>query len=241
MAHRPFEYFHDGVKLIGDLAWNDTRRDLRPGILVVHEGGGINDHPRARARALADLGYVALAADMYGNGEFTSDPKRRGELMNPMRESASFCRDRARAGLSALAGAPGVDPQRLAAIGFCFGGMVVLELARSGAALSGVVSFHGLLSTKEPAERGRVKAKVLACHGAEDPFVPPAQVEAFAEEMKNADVDWQLLVHGHASHGFTRADAASLGIPGVAFHADAERRSWRAMRDFFDELFAPDC
>lgn len=239
MQQRTFEYSHQGTLLRGELNWDEARSGRRPGVLVFPEGGGINDHPKARARSLAELGYIALACDMYGDGEFTRDSERRTALMGSLRADPELLRGRARAALAALAAEPNVDPAQLAAIGFCFGGLVVLELARSGAELAGVVSFHGILETKLPAVEGQVRARVLACHGYEDPFVHPPQLAAFMEEMRAARVDWHLLVHGNAGHGFTRRDAHTLGIPGVAFNADAERRSWRAMQSFFEELFEP--
>jgi dienelactone hydrolase len=231
------EYRHGDVVCRGELAWDDARSGRRPGVLVVHEGGGINDHPRRRAALLAELGYVALACDMYGGGQFVSDAKRRGELMGELRSDPSKLRGRAQAGLDALSSQARVDPARLAAIGFCFGGMTVLELARSGARISGVVSFHGILDTQRPAEAGAVKARVLVLHGAADPFAPPAKVNAFIEEMEHARADWQLNVYGGAQHGFTRSDASQLGMAGVAYHAEAERRSWDAMQAFFRESF----
>jgi dienelactone hydrolase len=207
---------------------------------VVHEGGGINPHPKARARRLAaELGYVALACDMYGNGEFTTDPKRRSELMGELRDDPRKLRARAQAGLDALTSRPEVDRARLAAIGFCFGGMTVLELARSGANIAGVVSFHGFLATELPAAAGAVKAKVLACHGTDDPFAPAEQVAAFVNEMRSAGADYQVNLYGAAAHGFTRSDAASLGMAGVAYEPRADVRSWAAMKTFFEELFGP--
>jgi dienelactone hydrolase len=231
------EYRHGDVVCRGELAWDDAASGRRPGILVVHEGGGINDHPRRRAALLAELGYVALACDMFGGGEFISDPARRNARMGELRASPEKLRARAQAGLDALRAQPQVEPTTLAAIGFCFGGMTVLELARSGAQLAGVVSFHGILDTQQPAAPGGIKAKVLVLHGAADPFAPLAKVNAFVEEMGHAQADFQLNVYGGAQHGFTRVDAGSLGMTGVAYHADAERRSWQAMRAFFGELF----
>jgi dienelactone hydrolase len=214
-------------------------RQALPGVLVVHEGGGINDHPRWRARLLAELGYVALACDLYGNGERITDASRRNERMAELRNPPSRLRRRAQIALDALAAHPEVDPTRLAAIGYCFGGMTVLELARSGAPLKGVVSFHGLLSTQLPAQPGAIKAKVLACTGAEDPLVPPDHVAAFVEEMRASGCDWQLVTYAHAGHGFTRKDASSLGIPGIAYDERADARSWAAMKAFLEEIFAP--
>lgn len=231
------EYRHGDLLCRGELAWDDARSDRRPGILVVHEGGGINDHPKRRAARLAELGYVALACDMYGGGEYTTDPKRRSELMGELRSDPSKLRSRAQAGLVALGSQSRVDPAKLGAIGFCFGGMTVLELARSGASLAGVVSFHGILDTQRPAEPGSIKARVLVLHGAADPFAPVAKVNAFIEEMEHAQADWQIDIYGGAQHGFTRPDAAQLGMAGVAYHAEADRRSWRAMQSFFVDAF----
>ena len=232
-----FEY-RDGETLCrGELAWDDATPGRRPGVLVVHEGGGINDHPKRRAALLAELGYVALACDMFGGGQYVSDRKRGGELMAALRSDPQTLRRRVQAGLDALAAQPLVDAAHLAAIGFCFGGMTVLELARSGAPIAGVVSFHGILDTPLPAQPGAVKAKVLVLHGADDPYAPPPKVNAFIEEMRQAQADWQLNVYGGAQHGFTRPDAAQLGIPGVAYHAQTDRRAWQAMQGFFAELF----
>jgi dienelactone hydrolase len=231
------EYRHGDLVCRGELAWDDARSERRPGILVVHEGGGINDHPKRRAARLAELGYVALACDMYGGGQYAADPKRRSELMGELRSDPSKLRDRAHAGLAALSAQSRVDAAKLGAIGFCFGGMTVLELARSGARLAGVVSFHGILDTQRPAEPGSIKARVLVLHGAADPFAPVTKVNAFIEEMEHAQADWQIDIYGGAQHGFTRPDAAQLGMAGVAYHAEADRRSWRAMQSFFVDAF----
>lgn len=239
LRDQALDYRHGNQLLCGYLAWDDGTAAPRPGVLVVHEGGGINDHPKRRARSLATLGFVALACDLYGNGEFTSDPQRRNQLMNDLRSDPAVLRGRAAAGIEALAAQPMTDPSRLAAIGYCFGGMTVLELARSGANLAGVVSFHGILQTARPAEPGAVKAKVLVCHGVEDPFVRPEQVAAFMDEMRRAGVDWQLITYAAAGHGFTRPDAATLGVAGVAYEPRADARSWVAMKNFFEEILSP--
>jgi dienelactone hydrolase len=220
------------------LVWDDAGGGRRPGVLVVHEGGGINEHPKQRAAMLAELGYVALACDMYGGGQFVSDRARRGQLMGELRSEPAKLRRRVQAGLDALAAEASVDPGKLGAIGFCFGGMTVLELARSGAPIAGVVSFHGILDTEQPAEAGAIKARVLVLHGSADPFAPMAKVAAFSEEMQRAEANWQVNVYGGAQHGFTRVDAAQLGMAGVAYHAEADRRSWQAMQSFFVDAFA---
>jgi len=157
--------------------------------------------------------------------------------MMELRSDVDLLRGRVNAGLTALRAQPGVDAKRLGAIGFCFGGLCVLELARSGADVAGVVSFHGILRTDRPARPGDIKGKVLACHGAADPFVPAEEVAGFEKELTEAGVDWHLLVNGGAGHGFTNPGASNLGVPGVAYDERAERRSFAAMRDFFDALF----
>jgi dienelactone hydrolase len=232
---RELVYDCAGTRLVGELAWDAERTSKQPGIVVFHEGGGINPHPKERAAKLAALGYVALACDMYGNGEFSSDPTRRGQLLAGLRAEPRTLRARAQAALTALSAQPEVDAGRLAAIGFCFGGMCALELARAGAPLRAAVSFHGILSASEPAQAATLRASILVLHGADDPIVPPEQVANFIAEMKAADADWQLVTYGSASHGFTRPDAASLSMPGVAYQANADARSWQAMRTLFEE------
>jgi dienelactone hydrolase len=220
------------------LAYDDSLGGKRPGVLVVPEWWGLNDYARHRAKMLARLGYVALAVDIYGDGKTTVDPKQAaawsGELKAGDRHEL---RTRIAAALAKLKSEPRVDPSRTAAIGYCFGGTTVLELARSGADLSGVVSFHGGLDTPRPAHPGQIKAKVLACHGANDPFEPPAQVQAFEDEMRNAKADWELNIYSGAEHGFTNPAADSFHIKGLAYNKEADLRSWQAMRDFFKEIF----
>jgi dienelactone hydrolase len=238
IRERDLEYRDGELVCRGELAWDEGKPGRRPGVLVVHEGGGINEHPKQRAALLAELGYVALACDMYGGGQSVSDRARRSELMGELRSDPSKLCRRAQAGLDALAAQAQVDPGKLGAIGFCFGGMTVLELARSGAPIAGVVSFHGILDAGRPAEPGGVKARVLVLHGSADPFAPLAKVTAFSEEMERAQANWQVNIYGGAQHGFTRVDAAQLGMAGVAYHAEADRRSWQAMQSFFIDAFA---
>ncbi|HEY2434929.1 MAG TPA: dienelactone hydrolase family protein [Vicinamibacterales bacterium] len=231
--------YKDGeVPLTGFLAWDDTRDDRRPGILVVHGGAGLDDHARNRARRLAGLGYVAFACDMYGDG-IAGDRQRIMARIAELRSAPDRLSSRAQAGLDQLASHPRVDG-RVAAVGYCFGGMTVLELARAGADLAGVVSVHGSLLTPRPARDGTIRASVLVCHGALDPHVPLAQVTTFIEEMNGARADWQLIAYGNAMHGFTHEDAASHPMPGVAYDARTDARSWTAMHTFFEEVFALD-
>jgi dienelactone hydrolase len=184
---------------------------------------------------LAELGYVALACDLFGERVIPADDARRREAFEEFRSKKLL--PRARAGLEALAAQPQVDPSRLGAIGFCLGGMTALELARSGAELKGVVSFHGSLGATRPAAADQVKARVLVCHGALDPFITTEQLTSFTKEMQAAAVDWQVNVYGGAKHGFTNPLARSFGHPGVDYHEPTDLRSWAAMRQFFDELF----
>jgi len=209
----------------------------RPGILVVHEAPGLDDHVKRRSEMLAGLGYVALAADLYGGGIVGNSPEEAFALMGPLREDPDLLRRRVRAGLDALAAVPGVDRDRLGAIGYCFGGYSVLELARTGAPVACVVSFHGLLETKRPAVAGSIRCKDLACTGSADPIVPREQVTAFEKEMAEASVDWQVITYGGAKHAFTNTAADSIPMPGFGYSAMADARSWLAMRNFFDEVF----
>ena len=234
------EYHHAQTSLLGYLAYpKDAITTPRPGVLVVPEWWGLNDYAKRRAEQLAGFGYIALAADIYGDGQVATDPKQAGTLASRFRDDRELMRARARAGLDALRAQPGVDSARLAAIGYCFGGTTVLELARSGAELAGVVSFHGGLDTPDPADAENIQAKVLVLHGGDDPYVPPEQVIAFMEEMRQADVDWQLVAYGGAVHAFTNPDAGDDPSQGIAYHATADRRSWVDMQQFFAELFMP--
>ena len=226
--------YRDGVtELTGEFAWDAERSDKRPGILVVHGGAGLDAHAKGRAKRLAELGYIAFACDMYGNGVAGNRERVMARIAELRDDPAELCR-RARAGMDVLLSHPQLDG-RLAAVGYCFGGMVVLELARSGAEIAGAVSVHGSLSTPRPAQSGTVKAKILVCHGALDPHVPSTQVNAFVQEMNEAGADWQLIVYGGAMHGFTHE--AGPTMPGVAYNAAADARSAIAMQTFFSELF----
>jgi dienelactone hydrolase len=207
----------------------------RPGVLIVHEAPGLNDHPKRRARMIAELGYVALAADLYGGGRVAQKPEEAQQLMGPLREDIPQLRRRTRAGLDALAKLSNVDSGRVGAMGYCFGGLAVLELARTGAPLAGVVSFHGILSTKTPEDAKNIAAKILVCTGADDPLVPAEQIAGFAAEMTKAGIDWQIATYGGAKHAFTNPDAKRP--PVLEYNALADARSWDAMRGFWFEIF----
>jgi dienelactone hydrolase len=224
--------------LTGLLYRDEALPGTRPSVLVIHGGAGLDNHARAQARRYAELGYNVLACDMLGDGVAGDRDRVIGSLM-ALRDDQPLMVRRARAGLDALSRCPDTDG-RVAAIGFCFGGMVALALARSGEPIAGAVSIHGSLATSTRAQPGAVSARVLVCHGALDPHVPLTDVTAFADEMDGAGADWQLIVYGGAQHGFTHSDASSGAVPGVAYDMPADSRSFSATRGFLAEIFAPD-
>jgi len=226
------------TEFVGYLAYDDAVEGKRPGVVVVHEWYGLNDYAKRRADLLAQLGYVALAADLYGDGRVAASREEAGALATALRKDRPQMRARANAALDALRKQPLADPQRLAAMGYCFGGGVVLELARSGADVRGVASFHGNLDTPNPDDAKNIKSKVLVLHGAEDPFVPLTQVATFMDEMRRAGVDWQMNLYGGAVHSFTNPASGNDPKAGAAYNAEADKRSWETMKLFFAEVFA---
>ena len=238
MPTRDVDYRCEDVNLRGYLAWTESA-EPRPGVLVFHEGLGLGEFAMERARRLAELGYVALAADMFGERRQARNLQEVATLVGGLRAEPTRLRARGRAALETLASLPQVDAQRLVAIGFCFGGSVVLELARAGADLKAVVSFHGVLATKMPAVTGGVKASVLVCTGADDPLAPPDQVADFENEMRSAAVrDWQVISYGNTLHGFTNPAADGSMLRSALYNAQADRRSWASMQSLFDEVLA---
>ena len=237
MRAESLEYKDGDVTLKGFVALDDQSDHKRPGILVMPEAFGLGKQAKDRALRLASLGYAALAGDPYGNGLEVSDLQDAITHAGAIREDNTKFRQRIRAGLDALTALPQVDTDRLAVMGYCMGGTCSLEMARDGAPLRGVVSFHGALETQSPAEPGTVQAKVLVCHGADDPFVPVEHVNAFEEEMTKAGVDWQVISYGGTVHSFTNPEADG-SIEGICYNKQADERSWQAMRAFFDEIFA---
>lgn len=234
---RTVDYSHDGTALEGFLAYDDAVSGTRPGVLIVHQWMGLTDNERMRARMLAELGYVAFAVDVYGKGVRPANTQEAAQEAGKYYADRALLRARITAGLDVLRKQKLVDPTRLAAIGYCFGGGGALELARSGADLAGVVSFHGSLDTPNPQDAKRIRAKLLVCHGADDPYVKPEAVHAFLEEMENAGVDYQLIFYSGAVHGFTQKGSGNDPSRGVAYNANADRRSWQHMKDFFAEIF----
>jgi dienelactone hydrolase len=231
------EYKEGGDVLEGYLAYSKSHEVRHPGVLVVPEWWGLNDYARSRAESLARLGYVAFVADMYGNGAVAKTMEEAAAYAGKFKKNRQLMRNRAYAALNVLRDNPLVDPKRIAAIGYCFGGMTVLELARNGAHINGVVSFHGGLDTPNPADAQNIKCKVLVCAGANDPFVPPEQVAAFEKEMRDAHVDWQLITYGGAVHSFTNPNSGDDPSKGIAYNEAADKRSWEAMKQFFGEIF----
>lgn len=235
------EYEAGGARMIGYLAYDDSVSGPRPGVLVVHEWWGLNDYARSRARQLAELGYTALAIDMYGDGRQADHPERAGALAQEVNGRWDDARARFAAALDLLRAHETTDDDRTAAIGYCFGGGMVLNMAREGVDLKGVVSFHGSLAGQSRAQPGEVSARILVLHGADDPFVPAAEVEGFKAEMAAAGVDYRFVAYPGAVHGFTNPDAdrfgAAFGMP-LAYDAEADQASWREMRGFFDRIFS---
>ncbi|MEH6352349.1 MULTISPECIES: dienelactone hydrolase family protein [unclassified Pseudomonas] len=232
----------DGTKLIGYYAYDDTVKGPRPGVVVVHEWWGLNDYAKRRARDLAGLGYSALAIDMYGDGKNTEHPKDAMAFMQAALKDGKAASARFQAGLDLLKKQPQTDPDKLAAIGYCFGGKVVLDAARQGVPLAGVVSFHGALVTNTPATPGSVKAKVLVEHGALDSMVTQDNVTAFKSEMDKAGADYKFVSLEGAKHGFSNPDADRLshgehGGPDIGYNKEADEKSWADMQKFFKKVF----
>ncbi|GIX29639.1 MAG: hypothetical protein KatS3mg124_0111 [Porticoccaceae bacterium] len=237
---RPVEYRADGLTFRGLYAWDEARATRSPGVLVVHEWWGLDEHVRRVAEALAAHGYAALAADLYGEGRHTEHPAEARRFAQAARADPLALERRFRAALAALAAQPATDPERLAAVGYCFGGAVVLDMARAGLPLAGVASFHGALAPGVRARPGQVRARILVLHGGADPLVPPEQVRAFEEEMRELGADYRLLVYPGARHGFTNPRATELGerhhLP-LAYDPEADRASFAALLGFLAELW----
>lgn len=238
----PVDYSVGDDVLKGYLAYNDDVKGQRPGVLVVHEWWGHNEYARKRARMLAELGYTALAVDMYGNGKTADHPKDAGKFASAARKNADTSRERFLAAKDLLEAHETTNPGQTAAIGYCFGGAMVLQMARDGVDLKGVVSFHGSLDTERPAKKGKVKARILVCHGADDPFVSAESVTGFKKEMSRAGLDFTFKKYKDAVHSFTNPDADAngrkFGLP-LAYNEQADKQSWRDMQTFFEEIFSP--
>ena len=235
------DYSADGVTLKGYLAYDKNLSGKRPGVLVVHEWWGHNPYARKRADMLAALGYTALAVDMYGDGKQAGHPDDAMKFANEVFSNLPAAEARFKAAMNLLKNHPMTDPNHIAAIGYCFGGGVVLHMARTGADLDGVVSFHGSLAATHSAEPGSIKAKILVCNGAADGFVTAEQIAAFKKEMDDAGADYQFINYEGAKHSFTNPDAdengAKFGLP-LAYNKAADEQSWQAMQEFLKKIFA---
>ena len=232
------EYKDGDVVLQGFVAWDSEKvASPQPGVLVVHQWMGLTDYEQSRCRQLAELGYVAFALDIYGKGIRPNNPQDAGKQATVYKTDRKLYRQRLNLGLQQLQSIATVDKSKIAAIGYCFGGTGVLELARSGAAFQGGVSFHGGLDSPAPEDGKNIKAHLLICHGEDDPFVPAADIAAMKAELNNAHVDWQMISYSGAVHSFTQPMAGTDNSRGAAYNEKADKRSWLAMRQFFDEIF----
>lgn len=235
------EYSANGVTLKGYLVYDDSIKGKRPGVLVVHEWWGLNDYARERARMLAKLGYTAFALDMYGDAKQAKNPEEAGKLSGMVMGNLDDAQARFDAALELLRNQKTVDPNRIAAIGYCFGGGIVLNMALRGADLNGVASFHGMLPTSAPAKPTEVKAAVLVLHGEDDQFVKPEQVEKFKELMKNEKADFEVITYPNAKHSFTvpeaDANAKKFNIP-IGYNKEADEKSWAKLQEFLKRVFA---
>jgi dienelactone hydrolase len=232
------EYKQGDTTLEGFVAWDDAISGPRPGVLVVHQWMGLTDYEKHRAEMLAQLGYVAFCADIYGKSVRPQNMQEAGALAGKYRNGdRQLLRARVNAALDALRHQPLVDPNRIAAIGYCFGGTTVLELARSGANIGGVVCFHGGLDAPNPDDGKNIKCKVLVLHGADDRSSSPQNIDAFENEMRKAGVDWEIIFYGGAVHAFTQPLAGNDNSKGMAYNEKADKRSWEEMKRFFNEIF----
>ncbi|WP_428312716.1 dienelactone hydrolase family protein [Hydrocarboniphaga sp.] len=237
MKSRKIEYRVGDTVLVGYLAWDDARSGPRPGVLVFPEAFGLNEHARLRADRLAQLGYVAFAADLHGQGKVYPDLPSVMPAIKALYGDREQWRQRARSAFDTLIAQPEVDAQRTAAIGFCFGGATCFELARIGAPLAAIATFHAGILPEQAGDAGRMQARVLICNGADDPVVKKDALEAVTAELRRDRLDWQLIQYGSASHSFTDPTADQRGMPGFGYNALAEARSWATMRALFEDAF----
>lgn len=230
--------YKDGkTTLNGHLYYDDSIKGKRPGVLVIHEWWGLNDYARQRAKQLAEMGYVAFAADMYGDGKVTTHPKEAKAWMTEITSNLDGWVSRANMALALLRKNSRVDSSKTAAIGYCFGGATVVQMAYSGADVNGVVSFHGSLPPASADQVKNIKSSIMVAHGDADGFVPPEKVAAFKSALAGSNVDWQFISYGGARHAFTNPGAGEYGIENLKYDAKADKRSWQAMQNFFAEIF----
>jgi len=241
LTSEEFDYAADSINMKGYLAFDASLEGPRPGILVVHEWWGQDAYVRGRADMLAEMGYTALAVDMYGDGKTADHPDDAGKFASEVFQNIEGAKARFNAALELLKNHQTTNPEAIAAIGYCFGGGVVLHMARFGADLDGVVSFHGSLATESPAQEGEVIAAILVCHGADDPFVKPEHVDGIKAEMEAANVDFTFRSYPGVVHSFTNPGADENGkkfdLP-LVYNEEADKQSWQEMQDFFSRIFA---
>jgi dienelactone hydrolase len=230
-------YKHGNVECHGFLAYDDAIEGKRPGILLVHEWWGLNDYARHRAEMLAELGYVAFAADMYGEGKSTEHPQEAGAMAGEVRKNVADWVARATEALNVLKAQPQCDSSKLGTIGYCFGGSTALQLALSGADIKCAVSFHGALPATTAEQAKKTKATILICHGADDSFIPEDAVQKFRKALSDAGVDWEMDYYSGAQHSFTVKSADARGLKGMAYNEHADQRSWQRMQDLFKAKF----
>jgi dienelactone hydrolase len=235
VVSKTVDYEYGGVKLKGFLAYDDAQKGKRPGVLVVHEWWGLNDYAKMRCKKLAEAGYVAFAPDMYGEGKVTEHPEDAGKMASVVRQNVKVWRGRAQAGLDVLKSQPNVDPGRLAAIGYCFGGTTALQLAAGGADLKAVATFHAALPKLTVDEAKKIKARVLICHGADDLFIKPEDIKSFRETLDKAGVKYEFVPYKGAVHSFTVPGADKHMIKGMAYDKAADEDSWKRMLALFKE------
>jgi dienelactone hydrolase len=236
IKERLIAYEHNGTELEGLLAYDDAGEGSRPGVLVAHAWAGRGEFECQKARDLAELGYTGFALDLYGKGVLGGGPEENSRLMAPFLQDRALLQSRMQLAHETMKAQPEVDTKRTAAIGFCFGGLCVLDLARTGAKINGVVSFHGLFTPPGGASSRNISARVLVLHGNDDPMVPVDNVIALEQELTRAGADWQIHVYGNTKHAFTNPQANDPDF-GTVYSANADRRSWQAMRNFLEELF----
>ncbi len=235
---KTISYQEDGASLQGYLAYDNALKGKRPGVLVVHEWWGLNDYARKRATQLAAMGYVAFALDMYGKDKVADHPEQAKEFMKKVTQNVDTWQKRALAGLEILKKQPNTDSNRIAAIGYCFGGSTVQQLAYSGADIRGIVSFHGSLIPPTESAVKQTKAKILICHGASDPYTKPEALPTYLTTMNASGIDWKMSIYAHAKHAFTNPDADNYGMAALGYNRTADRRSWEDMKQFFNEIFS---
>jgi len=230
-------YLDNETVLEAIFAFDDSSSERRPAVLISHAWAGRDEFVQEKAKKIAELGYVAFALDMYGKGILGSGPEENAKLMQPFMNDRLLLQRRMLIALQTVKLLPWVDDSKVAAMGFCFGGLCVLDLARTGADLLGVISFHGLLGAPNNLKSTQIKAKILALHGYDDPMVVPEQVNDFQKEMTLAGADWQLHAYGNTMHAFTNPQANNPDF-GTVYQAEADRRSWQAMQNFLIEIFS---